>query len=374
MNLMKAAMMVAASALLATTALAKETSSTAAGNGEFRGVWLTREQLMESREDLGPRLDKLRDAGFQRLGVVTQLRGYTALPDSKVLPQWPDLKKSDPQRVKWMVDAIHERGMKADAWTEYGFYAYWTPDKEKDPSRGAVLDKHPELTALTADGQPYHHDPKLGYFYGYCPANPKSHDVLIALYDEMMTQIPFDGLNLDRIRFTDDRFCHCDYCKEHFKKDTGFELKAKFEANSPEAKAWDEWRRAQTREFVRKFSEKFRKDYPGKMLSAAVVSPELIPEKGQDWPTWIEKGYVDAVMPMLYGNTFEKWVAWTIKRLGDDDKVYYGIDAGLGMPTFAKQVEKTRTVGAPGFFVWEAGSLGRIIDEWMAYEKKANGK
>ena len=374
MNLMKAAMMVAVSALVATTALGKETSATAAGNGEFRGVWLTREQLMESREALGTRLDKLRDAGFQRVAIATQVRGYTALPDSKILPQWPDLKAHDEKIVSWLVDEIQKRGMKADSWTEYGFYAYWTPDKEQDKSRGVILDKNPEMTAMTADGIPYHHDPKLGYFYAFCPSNPKTHEVLISLYDEMMGQAPFDGLNLDRIRFTNDKFCHCDHCKEAFKKETGFELKAQFPKGSAEAKAMGKWRGAQTREFVRKLSEKFRKDHPGKMLSSAVVSPDLIEEKGQDWPTWIEQGYLDAVMPMLYDNTLDRWVAWIIKRLGNDDKIFYGIDAAQGLPIFTKQVEKLRTVSAPGFMVWEGGSLGKIIDQWTTAEKGKSGK
>lgn len=348
---------------------AAETTATAAKE-EFRAVWLTRNELLEGRENLEKRLDALSDAGFNRVAVLTQMRGYTALADSDVLPQWPELAKADPKILDWLVPAIQERGMKADAWTEYGFYAYWTPDKDKDPSRGAILDKKPEMTALTAKGLPYHHDKDFGYFYAFCPSNPETHEVLIRLYCEMLEKHPFDGLNLDRIRFTTDLFCHCDHCKSQFRKDTGIELADEFTSGSKGAAAWDGWRKEQTRSFVRKLSAKMRADFPGRMLTSAVVMPDMIDEKGQDWPTWVEKGYVDGVMPMLYGNTIDKWVAWIRNRLPDDGKVFYGLDAGQGMPTFANQVRHLRKLGAPGFTVWEAGSLGRILPEYVAEMKK----
>ncbi len=353
------ALITAALSCVAPAAPAKASTSATLS---WRAVWLTRNELLAGRDNLTTRIQRLKEAGFTDVLVLTQMRGYTALAASKVLPQWPELASKDPHLLDWLVPAIHAQGMRAHAWTEYGFYAYWTPDIARNPGRGPLLDKHPELTALTGNGTPYLRQKELGYFFGLCPSNPQSHDLLRALYLEMLEQHPFDGINLDRIRFTDGTFCHCDYCRKQFRADTGITLKAEFTTGSREAGAWDEWRRAQTRRFVRGLSREVRKKHPGKMLTSAVVPPEMIPEKGQDWPTWIEQNLVDGVMPMLYGRKILPGVEWTRKRLGgDDSRVWYGVDAGQGGEVLRRQAADLRAAGARGITVWEAGSLEKAV-------------
>ena len=39
-----------------------------------------------------------------------------------------------------------------------------------------------------------------------------------------VTKYPLDGLNLDRIRYAANDYCHCDYCKSAFQRDTGVAL------------------------------------------------------------------------------------------------------------------------------------------------------
>jgi len=181
------------------------------------------------------------------------------------------------------------------------------------------------------------------------------------LYAEVLERFPFDGLNLDRVRFPDARFCHCAWCREHFKADTGIELAAEFANGSPDAAAWDRWRKQQTLGFVRRLSQAIRGRFPGCAITAAVVPPTINDEKGQDWPAWIEGKYVDAVMPMLYQRNLIPDVEWTQRRLGSIAPIYYGISAGHGAAVVSEQISALRAKGAPGFTLWEGVSADSIL-------------
>lgn len=54
-------------------------------------------------------------------------------------------------------------------------------------------------------------------------------------------------------------------------------------------------------EFVRKASQAVRRVNPSIVVSAAVFpTPTAASHRNQDWPTWVKKGYVDFVSPMIY--------------------------------------------------------------------------
>jgi uncharacterized lipoprotein YddW (UPF0748 family) len=340
------------------------TTGTVTGRGfpmvESRGVWLTRSELCETTGALLARLDALKRAGFNTVYPLTSARGFVMYPGSRFLPQWRDITTTHTDVLSWLVPAIRDRGMRVEAWPEYGFYAYWTPDRAS-ANRGPLLERRPDLTSIDRNGLPYHDDPKLGRFYGMCPANPDSHAFLAGMILEQLAMYPFDGVNLDRIRFTNDKFCHCDHCKAQFTRRSGFELKPDFLPGSPEAVAWDEYRRGATRGFVRKLRAEMRRSHPGKSLTAAVVAPELIAEKGQDWYSWVREGLVDAVCPMLYRPNLAPDIAAIQGQVGVDAPVFYGIACDMGFERFASQVQQLRAIAAPGFTVWYAGSVDKVL-------------
>jgi uncharacterized lipoprotein YddW (UPF0748 family) len=323
-------------------------------------VWLTKNEMLESREALLARLDRLRDAGFNSVYVDTQLRGYVMYPGSKILPQWEEMRRHDAEILSWLVPAIRERGMRAEAWTEYGFYAYWTRDAAVDPSRGPLLDQYPELTAVDSRGNLYLHNEQWGDYYSVCPANPKSHGVMIDLYLEMLDRFAFDGLNLDRIRFPTGDYCYCDYCRSAFEKDTGMALEA-FSPGSEGAALFDRWRKKQTQAFVDRLAARVHEKFPGREITAAVVPPYMIDEKGQSWPGWLESGSLDAAMPMLYEKDISGMVEWIRENTEPGTPIYYGLDASKGAEVIAGQIRELREASAPGFTIWEAGSVDPLL-------------
>src|SRR5207244_7397 len=146
---------------------------------------------------------------------------------------------------------------------------------------GPILSQHPELASVDAQGRKSVHR-TFGDFYSMCAANPKSHEILGQLMVEIVSKYPVDGLHLDRIRFPETDFCYCDYCKEHFKADTGIELKP-FEKESREAKQWTQWKRQQTLAAVRHFEKVVHAAKPGLPMTAYVVGPDQMDARGQSW-------------------------------------------------------------------------------------------
>ncbi len=125
---------------------------------ESRGVWLEKAEMIEGKEALAARLDRLRDAGFNSVYMAMQVCGCVMYPGSAILPIWESAATSDPGLIPWLIEEIHRRGMQAEAWTEFGFYTYHTPDTTKDPSRGAVLAMNPGLVARDFTGKNYLHN------------------------------------------------------------------------------------------------------------------------------------------------------------------------------------------------------------------------
>ncbi len=329
---------------------------------ESRGVWLDKGQMMEGQEKLLARLDRLQEAGFNTIYVATQIRGYVMYPDSQVLPQWEEAKGKARLVLDWLIPAIHERGMRAEAWTEFGFYSYYTRDATKDPSCGPILDRHPQLAAVDRNGKNYLHNENLGDFYSLCPSNPKAQEILAQLYVEMLERYGFDGLNLDRIRYPDRSFCYCDYCREHFEKDTAIALEP-VAAGSKEEEAFLQWRKEQLTEFMEKFSKRFRERFPNAKLTSAVVPLSMMDDKGQDWPTWLKEGYLDAAMPMLYAADITKMVDDIRRETPPAALVFYGLDAGQGLGTLTQQITELRARGTAGLTIWHAGPVEPLLPD-----------
>lgn len=330
---------------------------------EVRGVWLDKAELFEPPAQLHARLDRLAAAGFNTLYVATQVRGTVAYPDSAILPQYAPAKDFPADYLTQVIQAAHERGLRVEAWTEFGFYAYWTRDASTDASRGAVLDRHPELAALDTNGSALIHNPAYGDFYALCPANPAAQQVLIELYRETMTGYPFDGLHLDRVRFPEASFCHCAHCREHFQRDTGLELAAASAADAPLAdrQRLDAWRKQQTGAFVERMARVMRAEFPGRTLTSAVVPPSMIDGKGQDWPVWVERGWVDGVAVMLYAAHIDEPLAWIHRRLPTGAPVYIGVDAAGGSERLQRQITQARSGGFPGVAVWYSASVDPLL-------------
>ena len=337
---------------------------------EARGVWIASRDMNGTREPIGQKLDLIKRANLNTALIGTQFRGYVAYPGSAVLPQFPDFKGQDVFGL-WVEEA-HKRGLRAEAWMEYGFYAYFTPDASKDPSMGPILDNHPDLLSVDPKGTRYIHR-DFGDFYSICPSNPKSHQILADLCVEAVTKYPLDGLNLDRIRYAASDYCHCDYCKSAFQRDTGVAL-VQFPEGSAEAKRWLDWKRDQTAKAVATISKAVRAARPGMPITSYVVGPDEMDDKAQGWDLWAKRGFVDALAVSMYGADIEPAASKALALLGDETGMLIcAINAGMKTPIFASNVEVARKHAPTGQFVWHFGDLADDVEALTTgpYQKPA---
>lgn len=77
------------------------------------------------------------------------------------------------------------------------------------------------------------------------------------------------------------------------------------------APQWRLFRRQQVSDMVAQIAQDVRAIKPWAVVSAAVFadSQDALNARGQDWKTWLQKGYLDAVIPMAYGASTAKVAA-----------------------------------------------------------------
>jgi uncharacterized lipoprotein YddW (UPF0748 family) len=337
---------------------------------------MDKETLFKPKGEVLKFLDALKGANFNAVYVNTQFRGEVLYPDSAYLPQAPEVKGKD--ILKWLLPEIHKRRMRAEAWTEYGFYAYHTPDATTTTTRGAILDGFPELTSIDSKGNKYLHHEQWGDFYVLCPVNPKSQEILVNLFAEMIQRYEFDGINLDRIRFARRNYCFCDYCRKKFREDTGVDLKCvdvdtelkwfyfgyepfwfgDYDKFRKDYWTFMGWREKNLTDFMRRLSERLRGIRKGLAITSAVASPDQHTDYGQDFPTWLEKGYLDAAMPMLYSKDITFGVMRTRRITRRGDRIFHGLDGdGNTSDVLVRQIKQVRAKQPSGITIWYSGAV-----------------
>lgn len=322
---------------------------------EARAIYFASQDLVTSHEAILKKLDGVAGANFNALVVDFWFRGFAAYPGSKVIPQYPQLDGED--ILKFVSDEAIKRKLRFELWSGYGFYAYYTKDASKDPSMGPILDKHPELLSLDAQGNKYLHNKTLGDFYVLCPVNPGSHRILAELFAEAVGKYPAaSGLQLDRMRFADAKYCFCNYCKEHFKADTGMELKD-FPERSPEAKRLLEWRREELAKGVATIVAAVRKARPDITVTSYVAGPVEMDSRAQSWDLWLKRGLVDALAVSMYGGEIASDIEKTKALVGSLDKIACAISCGQPMPVYLHNIQTTREHGTSGQYTWYIGDV-----------------
>jgi uncharacterized lipoprotein YddW (UPF0748 family) len=321
---------------------------------EFRGVWISTKEMLLPRDQLAAKLDAIRDAHFNVVLIDTYFRGCVAYPASAFLPQYPDFQGED--RIGWLVDQIHLRGMQAHLWMEYGFYAYVTKDATKDKSMGPILDKNPELLSVDTEGHRFIHR-QFGDFYSLCPSNPKSHELLAKIYAEAVGKYPCDGLCLDRIRYADANYCFCDYCKKQFKLDNGTDLETARQSHDPDT--WNAWKRDRTLAAVKTITTALNAVRPKLVITSYVLSPMEMESKAQAWDLWMRDNLLDAVAVSMYGGDVRTQIPRAVAMLGGDArKLICAISAEQPTRVYLTNIQSSREQQTLGQSTWHLGELG----------------
>lgn len=217
------------------------------------------------------------------------------------------------------------------------------------------------------------------------PGDPKVESYMLTIINEIINRYPlFSGIHLDYLRYPSpvpfvpgSRFNKFGLTYgygpanvERFRDKTGINVLDTLN-NEDEYLAWDNWKRQQVTDLVRKISNLVKVKSAGLVVSCAVipVTERAYSNAFQDWSAWLEEGIIDYAVLMSYSKD-NQFVKETIKSsLGHrgKGKVYVGLGAFLmkdNPDLFANQFRLITDLSPDGIVIY---SIDDLTDQIIGY-------
>ncbi|HEY8497238.1 MAG TPA: family 10 glycosylhydrolase [Limnochordales bacterium] len=352
-------------------------ASRAAAARELRGVWVVRHAL-NSRESIERVVEAARAAGATAL--FAQVNGRSeAYYRSSLLPMAPGVEPGfDP--LAYLLERAGRAGLEVHAWIN-AFTAGMLSELPAEAQH--VLNRHPEWVTVDRDGRSlweYSLEEALVHVPARMldPGVPAVQDFVYQSVMEVVERYAVAGVHLDYARYPSRRFGYHPESVARFVAEHGFDPAALerdaatyisrhgVEAYRAQLALWDDWRREQVTGLVARIRDAVKARRPGVRFTVAVHADvtDAVENRLQDWPAWIERGLVDAVVPMAYSQDTAR-VARQLEEavaLARDSgvDVYAGLGAHLlvdAPQTLAGQLEAARAAGADAVVIFSHETL-----------------
>lgn len=251
-----------------------------------------------------------------------------------------------------------------------------------------INEKHSDWFAINGNGQSsLTHPAYVGYYKFMCPNHPEVQEFIEKTVTELAGIDGLDGVHLDYIRYPDvilaetlqtkynivqDReypeydYCYCDRCVSLFQKQSGLDIR--IEADPSQNKEWLRFRYNSLTNFInnRLIPAAHNKD---KIITAAVF-PNWQHVR-QNWSEW----KLDAVMPMLYHNFYNKGIDWIkektsegVKNLKPQTQLFSGLYILVLNPEdFISAMDVSLKGGAAGISIFSAENMTE--KHWEVFSK-----
>ena len=296
----------------------------------MRAVWVVRHE-MTTPERVRGLVARATEAGLNTLFVQVRGRG-DAYYASSLVPEGEGVEEDfDPLQL--CIELASKAGLRVHAWVNV--YLTWYPDRP--PPLSHILRSNPDWFMISQDGidlgqQKLHTDlVKRGVEGRYLsPANPAVSRHLLRVIDELVSGYAVDGIHLDYVRYPKEHYDFSPIAQSVYWSDTDKEAPATG-SSTDDRKVWNRWRSEQVTRFVRSTKELVRKRRKTVEVSAAVKPDHVLAYQryGQNWVHWVNRRYLDFVIPMFYTGTTEKVKEQmrTVRKYVQKGRVYAGIGA-----------------------------------------------
>lgn len=315
------------------------------------------------------------------LYLETFFSGYTIYPSANEIavqrPEFANANYGDygNDLLQAFVEEAKNYGIEVHTWVHDFFVGY-------EGFGSAILEQKPEWTLLNYDGTA---SQKLegGPYYFMDPSNPEVRAFLIDIYSEMVTNYQIDGLQLDYIRYPVGRYKNDNGYNEgsiqRFKEATGLPADADIRAlmdkdTNPEWETywnqWNSWKQNNISTFVAEVQDTLKGINQELVISTAIFADieEAKNTKMQNWPLWVESGWIDVTAPMAYykdTKTVEAKVSAMVEYVGGNALNYAGL-----APTFigmtpehnAYQIQAARDASAQGSAIFASQNVLGLED------------
>jgi uncharacterized lipoprotein YddW (UPF0748 family) len=312
-------------------------------SNEFRAVWCHDAQGIPGRT-WNDSVAALREAGFNAL-MPNMLWAGAAYYPSEVVPV---VAQNGTDLLSECLQACQKYDMKLHLWK-----VCWNLARAPD----AFVEAMSQAGRLqqNSDGS------QISYL---CPSDPRNRDMELGAIQDAVSRYAVDGIHLDYIRYLNAESCYCEGCRDRFVAASGLPITnwPSEVLGAPHRAAFQDWRREQITTFVESVSSEVRKLRKGVAVSAAVFPswPSCRDELGQDWVTWVKRGYLDFVCPMNYfrddAEALEFFQKQEVSVGGAAVPVYPGVGPStLSLPPeqVIHQIDLVRSAGAKGFVLFE---------------------
>ena len=259
----------------------------------LRGAWITTtaSTALDSRDNIRQMVTTCKAAGINHLFVVVYNNARTTYPSAVMnnLIGKPILERfngRDP--LQECIEEGHTAGLKVHAWFEYGFSSSYSA------SGGAIVGAKPHWAARDLAGN-------LVVKNGFDWLNgihPEVQQFIIDLFKEVVSNYAIDGVQGDdRLPAMPSTGGYDNYTINLYKSENNG-------ANPPTTTTdteWLKWRAGKLNQFVKRLRNEVKSLKPAVQFT---ISPSPYPfgytEYLQDWPTWVDSAWVDAVLPQCY--------------------------------------------------------------------------
>ncbi len=333
----------------------------AEGPRPVRGLWVPRWGLTDPRW-VERMVDDAARAGFTALFIQVDGRGE-AYYRSDILPPADGL--GDYDALAAILSLAHPRGLAVHAWINA--FTVGLPG-QRPASPDHVQNAHPEWITWDSTGRsllewpPERAQRNLpGYFLE--PGLPAVADFVAAVVAEVAGRYPVDGIHLDYIRYPGPDMGYHPAVRQEFAARHGVDPLT-LDASSPLRPLWDDWRRQQVTNVVRRAAAAARLARPGLLVSAAVFPDlgEAVKLRYQDWPRWVLEGDLDFVTPMAYSASTAEVQSLLLAgwQAAPPQAVYPGLGAykfGRDSDAFVAQVKAVLAHHPAGVMVYSYQAL-----------------
>ncbi len=259
----------------------------------LRGVWITTaaSTVLDSRAAIKQAVANCKAANINNIFMVTYNNGRTVYPSTTMqnligIPIMERFAGRDP--LQEIIEEAHAVGIKVHAWFEYGFSSSYSANG------GAIVAAKPNWAAKDVNGN-------LVVKNGFDWLNafdPQVQNYMISLFKEVVTNYQIDGVQGDdRLPALPSTAGYDTYTVNLYKAENGG-------ANPPSSYSdagWITWRAKKLNIFLNRLRTELKAMKPTLQIT---MSPSAYPfsltEYLQDWPTWVDSSYIDAVLPQCY--------------------------------------------------------------------------
>lgn len=261
---------------------------------EMKGVWLTNvaSKALHSKENIINTVKLCDSLGFNNIFVVTWNDAHTIYP-SKIMRSFTGLEIDtvfagrDP--LKELIEEAHKAGIKVHAWFEFGFSCSY-----KQEDGGNIIKLKPHWAAKDVNG-------KLVSKNGFQWMNafdPEVQRFVTSLIMEVVNNYDIDGIQGDdRLPALPSSGGYDAYTTKLYQSEHSGKMPPKYEKDYD----WVKWRSGKLTNYLKSLYGEVKNAKPNVIVSMA---PSIYPwcelEYLQDWPTWVNMGIVDMVIPQVY--------------------------------------------------------------------------